>query len=391
MLGVAGAGAILLFVGGLWIYISATAVPIHPTADSVTSVTQTEASQQWSSAVERSRQVVRAGLSEQNLPGVSVAVGVGGDLVWTEGFGFADLEKKTPVTPGTRFRLGTASIPLTSAAAGLLIERKQLGLDETIQTYVPEFPEKPWPVTVRELMGHTSGLITDDGDEGPLFGKHCDRAVEALPAFADAKLHFEPGTQYYYSRFSWVLLSAAIETAADDHLLRFMNKEIFDPLGMTDTLAESTAETIEDFATPYFPRFAADPRYGPDPMRPLDLSCYAGSSAFVSTSPDLVRFALAINNGKLLQPDTVKLLQTPVRTADGKETGYGLGWDIETVSLNGQPARAVGHDGELLGGTAVTLMTFPDRGLVIAVLSNTSYAATPALAIGIAEAFTSQR
>ena len=84
----------------------------------------------------------------------------------------------------------------------------------------------------------------------------------------------------------------------------------------------------------FFPRYAADPRYGPDVMRPVDYSCYAGASAFLSTPSDLVRFGIALKNGKLLQPATVKLLQTSQRLPSGEETGYGLGWDLETVSLS---------------------------------------------------------
>ena len=101
--------------------------------------------------------MVRAALAEENLPGVSVAVGINGEIVWAEGFGWADLEKKVKVAPGTRFRIGTASVPLTSAGVGLLLEKRQLHLDDDIQTYVPAFPQKPWPVTLRQLMGHVAG------------------------------------------------------------------------------------------------------------------------------------------------------------------------------------------------------------------------------------------
>lgn len=126
-------------------------------------------------------------------------------------------------------------------------------------------------------------------------------------------------------------------------------------------------------------------------MRPIDLSCYAGSSVFVSTPSDLVRFAIAIDSGKLLQPATVALLQTSERLPSGEETGYGLGWDVETVALAGQQARWVGHDGSVLGGMVASLMTFPERGLVIAVTSNTSYADTESLALKIAQAFAAQK
>jgi CubicO group peptidase (beta-lactamase class C family) len=387
---VLGVGGLLMAIFGLQMYMSATAPTLHPEPQSVPSAMDADPSRTWADAVERSRQVVRAALSEQNLPGLSVAVGVGGEIVWAEGFGWADLESRVPVTPDTRFRIGTASIALTSAAVGLLLEKDRLKLDEEIQAYVPEFPKREWPVTLGQLMGHTAGVRTDGGDEGPLFSQQCERPVEALQHFAESKLLFEPGTQYRFSRYGWIVMSAAVEAAANQPFLTFMREQIFDPLGMHDTRADSLTKEIPDRATFYFPRYAADPRMGLHLMRPVDYSCYAGASAFLSTPSDLVRFGLAINGGKLLQPATVQLLQTSQRLPSGDETGYGLGWDLETVTLAGEQARVIGHDGDSLGGIVASLMTFPERGLVVAVTSNISYADTPALALNIAEAFEEQ-
>ena len=382
---------LLLAAGlGLYGYILGTMTPLHPTTQNVTSVTDSEPLQQWTDAVAQARQAVRAGLTDHNLPGLSVAVGKNGDVVWAEGFGWADLEKRVPVAPGTRFRIGTASTALTSAAVGLLIENGRLKLDDEIQRHVPEFPEKQWPVTLRQLMGHVAGVRTDSGDEGPLLSVHCERPVEGVPHFAERSLLFEPGTQYRYSSYGWILMSAAVEAAAGEPFLRFMRKQVFEPLGMDDTVADSTTEVIPDRATPYFPRFAADPRYGPDLMREVDYSCYAGASVFLSTPSDLVRFTMAIDSGRLLQPATVQLLQTSQRLTSGQETGYGLGWDLETVTLAGQETRLVGHDGEALGGMVASLMTFPEHSLVVAVTSNISYADTSALAVRIAQAFAEQ-
>jgi CubicO group peptidase (beta-lactamase class C family) len=380
---VLAAGGLLTAILGLFMYISVTSTPLHPEPQRVPSVMRSEASREWAAAVHRGRQIMRAGLSDRNLPGLSVAVGAGGDIVWAEGFGWASLENHEPVTPDTRFRIGTASMVLTSAAVGRLLESDRLQLDERIQRYVPEFPEQQWPVTLRQMMGHLAGVRSDGGDEGPLFSQHCQRPVEALPFFADRPLLFEPGTRYRFSRYGWIVVSAAIEAAADEPLVAFMRKAIFEPLRMADTRTDFAT----DRAASYFPRFAAEPRYGPDPMREIDYSCYSGSSVFVSTPSDLVRFGLAIIGGKLLQPATVDLLQTPQRLASGQETGYGLGWDLETVTLAGEQTRVAGHDGDALGGMVASLMTFRERGLVVAVMSNISYADTASLALSVAQAF----
>ena len=379
-----------VFVVGLFVFMNATARPLHPDPQKVPSVTQASPSREWAAGVEQGRQVARATLVAQNLPGMSVAVGAGGNLVWAEGFGWADLEKQVPVAPGTRFRIGGISMPLTSAAVGVLLEKERLHLDAEIQTYVSSFPEKQWPVTLRQLMGHMAGLRSDGGDEEPLFSQRCERTLDALPRFVEHPLRFEPGTKHQYSTFGWILVSAAVETAAKEPFFTFMRTQIFQPLGMRDTTPDSAAEPVPDRATFYHPRFAADPRYGPDLMRDGDYACSAGAGAFLSTPSDLVRFGLAITGGKLLQPATVATLQATQRLASGEDTGYGLGWDIEPVALAGETATTVGHDaGFILGGSA-SLMTFPDRGLVVAVTTNTSFADTAALASKIAQAFAGQ-
>ena len=383
-------GLLLTAILGFWGYIGATATPLHPTPREVPSVRHSAPSPRWAHTVEQGRQIIRTDLSERNLPGMSVAVGVGSNIVWAEGFGWADLEQRVPVAPDTRFRIGTASTVLTSAAVGLLLDEGRMKLDDEIQTYVPAYPQKPWPVTLRQLMGHVAGVRNDGGDEGPLLSAHCERTVEGLQAFAERSLLFEPGTQYRYSSYGWILVSAAVEAAGDEPFLRFMRKEVFEPLGMDDTEADSATESMPDRAMSYFPRFAADPRYGPDPMRPIDHSCYAGASVFVSTPSDLVRFGMAINGGRLLQPATVQLLQTSLRLPSGEETGYGLGWDLETVALSGEQMRLAGHNGELLGGMAASLITIGEPGIVVAVTSNISYADTFSTGLRIAQAFADQ-
>ena len=390
MLIATGIGTVVAFVLGLHVYVTATATPLHPDVQRVPSVAQRDPAPAWSESVDRAREIVRTALAEQNLPGLSVAVGAGGDLVWAEGFGWADLDNRVQVAPDLRFRMGTASTVLTSAAAGLLLEQERLKLDAEIQAYVPEFPRKPWPVTLAQVMSHQAGLGSDGGDESPMFSRHCERPVEALEEFADGDLRFEPGTKYRFSNYGWILVSAAIERAAGEPLLPFMRTKVFDPLGMRDTKADGATGPLTKQATPYFPRYGADPKYGLHLMRDLDFSCYSGASAFVSTPSDLVRFGLAVNGGRLLQPATVQRLQASQRLRSGEDTGYGLGWDVETVSMGGRPVRVVGHDGDLLGGQAVSLLTVPERGLVVAVMSNISYADTFAVASKLAEAFAAE-
>jgi serine beta-lactamase-like protein LACTB, mitochondrial len=387
---IAGVGLIGAAVMGVFAYLSLTAVPIHPSAQEVASAAASTPARKWTEAVERGREIVRTSVIEQNLPGISVAIGAEGEMIWAEGFGWADVENKVPVGPQTRFKLGTASTVLTSAAVGLLLEKRSLQLDDVIQMHVPAYPEKKWPVTLRQLMGHLAGISSDGGDEGPFRSEHCERPLEGLRLFADDRLRFQPGTEYRYSNYGWILVSAAVEAAAGEPFYTFMQTQVFAPLGMDDTMVDSAAETVADRAMAYFPN-AGDPRYGTDggPRR-TDYSCYAGGAAFLSTPSDLVRFGIGINNGKLLQPATVDVLQTSQRTSSGAETGYGLGWDVESVTLGGESTTVVGHDGDWMGGQVASLLTFRKHGIVVAVTSNVAYADTYGIGVKLAQAFAEQ-
>ena len=381
---------IALVVMGLYAYMTASITPLHSDPKHVSSVTSSAPLPEWARAVEQSQQLVRAFAVDKNLPGVSVAVGAGGQIVWAEGFGWADLEKRIPVTPEIRFQTGGISIPLTSAAVGLLLEKNRLHLDDEIQTHVPEYPKRQWPMTLRHVMGHVSGIHHDGGDEEPLFSQRCAKTTDALPRVAQSNLRFEPGTKYEYSTLGYVLVSAAVEAAAQEPFFSVMQKQVFGPLGMKDTTVDTWTEPVPGRAIFYFPKFAADNIYGHDVIREGDYGCLAGGGAFLTTPSDLVRFGLAVNQGKLLQPATVTLLQSAQRLASGESTGYGLGWDLDPVTLTGQATQQIGHDLESGMGGSATFITFPDRGIVVVVMSNTSFADTQSIARQIADAFAAQ-
>jgi CubicO group peptidase (beta-lactamase class C family) len=388
---VVAVGVLLAAILGLFAYINATATPLHPDPQKVPSVTRGTPPPQWAGAVEQGREIVRAGITEQNLPGLSVAVGADGDILWAEGFGYANLEDRVPVATETRFRVGTASNTLTSAAVGLLVESHALNLDEEIQAYVPDYAKKQWPVTVRQLMGNLAGVRNDAGDEESI-SEHCAQTTDGLQRFAKDALLFEPGTRYRPSSYGWILVSAAVEAAAHETFFRFMRNQVFEPAGMAATVPDSAKESIPDRTTFYFPRFGGDTRYGPELAREGDYSCFAGAGGFLSTPSDLVRFGMAFIRGKLVKPATVETLQAPQRLTSGQQTEYGLGWALETVPLAGEPTKMAGHGTrtDFLGGTT-SLLTFPERGVVVAVMSNTGFADTKSLALKVAQAFEAQR
>jgi len=266
-------GVLVAAVAAVLIHVLTVAAPLFAQAPDVPSVTKPAPSSPWAAAVDRARPIVRAAIVEQNLPGVSIAVGMGGGIVWAEGFGWRDVVTKTPVTPATRFNIGTAS-PVVASADLASLSMTNTGT-ESAAAWSPE-------------------AIGEPGED------------------------FPPLT-------------------AIRHL-------ILQPIG----LAPAEYPLPGDRATFYVPRSDDnDPRGGRRLMYMRDLACCAGGKAFYSTPSDLVRFALATN-------------------AD---------------SVNG----------ELAGGSVMSLMTRRDRGIVVAVASNIAHANTAALALKVADVFAEQK
>jgi len=329
-------------------------------------------------AVEQARPLVRALMVEENLPGLSIAVGVAGEVVWAEGFGWADFDEQLPVTPQTRFRIGSVAMPMTATAVGLLHERGLLDLDAPVRDYVPSFPEKEWPLTTRQLMGHVAGVRRYGDDEEALYRRHhCDTALDGLRLFAGDPLRFEPGTRYQYSIYGWSLVGAVVEAAAGEPFLDFLQREVLDPSQMRDTSLDDPAGPAAHRTSFYWPFAARDPSFGVEGAvrEGAENTCTQGAGALLSTPTDLVRFGLATLEGSLLRAETLATLQTPLELGSGESTGHGLGWFVREVSIGpaSGPTTAFGHGGSSVGGTT-SFVTLPEHGIVIAITTNVSFA-----------------
>ena len=364
--------------------------PIHPSVDGIESTSSAVvAPDRYSPATAESRRLARALLFQHNVPGVSVAVAVDGEVVWAEAFGWSDVESGTRLAPRTRFRLGAASKPLTAAAAALLHDRGRLDFDAPVQRYVPAYPQKQWPLTTRQLMHDVAGVHRirgDNNDAMPL--EHCDSVDDAVALLRDDPLLFEPGTRYRYSIWGWVLVSAAVEGAAGEPFDRFMVRQVFEPLGMTRTVTGETPD-MED-GPPRFnpPRALLGMRLPAEEVTRSDYSCVAGAGAFLSTPTDLARFGSVLLTPGFLTADTIAALETPGRLASGQSTTYGLGWTVGSAQLGGQPVRIVSHRGTPMGAS-VSLLVAPDLGLSIAVAASATDTATVhAFALRVADVFT---
>ena len=386
--------ALAILAGGVAFYLDATTSRAHSDPAAVPSTVGVAPDARYASAVEDARSRARLLLVQENLPSVSVAVARDGDLVWSEAFGVANLESRTPATPSTRYRLGSVSKTLTATAVALLYDRGQIDLDAPIQAYVPSYPRKRWTVTTRHLLGDVAGVHKIRGEVNDELPRGtCTGLEQALEHFRDEPLFFEPGTQYKFSTSGWILLSAAIEGAAAEPFETFMRREVFTPLGMDRTVLEGADEDA-DTVVGYFPRVAEDSRLGLQDAPAADYGCFFGAGAFLSTPSDLMRLASAMIRPKadtkrtrLLKDETIELFQTPLRLESGASTGFALGWKVDTIPLAGAQVRVVRHRGSFIGGYS-SLSLFPDHGLAVAAISSVAH--TPrvdSFALEVAEAF----
>lgn len=321
----------------------------------------------FSAAADSARTLVRDWVREGHVPGVSVAVGRGGELVWAEAFGWADLSSEVLATPRTLYPVGSISKSFTATGAAVLAERGQVDLDAPVQTYLPEFPEKRWPITTGQLMGHIAGMIRSRGMAETLRQAQCDDAMAAVAVVTEDTLLFEPGTKWRYSNFGYRLVGAVVESVAGEPFLEFMDREVFTPAGMARTVPDLGDEGPDE-AVKYDRASMGTLRRGQD----VDMSCSMAPGGFLSTPSDLVRFAHALLSGDIVQSETLELLWTPQELASGARTAYGYGWGINDVRLGEDEdgtTPMIGHGGAVLGGRA-TLMILPEEDMVVAVMTN---------------------
>jgi serine beta-lactamase-like protein LACTB, mitochondrial len=297
----------------------------------------------------------------RGIPGLALSVAIDGKLVYSQGFGYADLEEHVSAKPTTKFRIGSISKPLTATALMELVEAGKIDLDAPIQKYVPSFPHKD--VTVRMVGGHLGGIRHYKDGEMEI-QRHYDNVQEGLKIFEKDPLIDKPGNKFHYSSYGYNLLSAAIESASGEPFLTYMQEHVFTPMGLTHTTADQNTLIIEERS-----RFYDLTKDGHEENAPyVDNSYKWAGGGFLSTSEDLVHFGSQLLQPGFLKESSLQLLFTSQTTNSGEETHYGIGWGIHK-GPGGE--RMYEHSGGSVGGTS-QLIVFPDSHVVIALVTNTS-------------------
>ena len=311
------------------------------------------------------RTAVLEEMGRRGIPGLSLAIVEAGTVRYEAGFGFADVENGVPARPETVYRLASVSKPMTATAVLKLYEQGRLDLDAPVSRSCPDFPEKPWPVTARQLLCHQGGIRHYRSDE-PTVTRRFSSFAESLALFRDDPLLFEPGTAVRYSTYGYNLLGCAAAGAAGKGFLALLRESVFEPAGMANARDDDQRELIPGRAQGYV-------RDGEGRLENSDLtdtSYKVPGGGLCATAADVARFGSALVSGRLLQPTTLELMLTRQTTRDGRVTGYGLG--LAVAERDGR--REASHQGgQERVSTVVYLLadrSVAERGRAVAILTN---------------------
>jgi CubicO group peptidase (beta-lactamase class C family) len=306
------------------------------------------------------------------VPGAAVLLLHDGQTVIRRAYGLADLEQGAPVTPATNFRLASVTKQFTAAAILLLAEDGLLGLDDPARNWLPSLPAASAAVTIRQLLTHTSGLVDyEDVIPASMTAQLHDANVLELLETQD-RAYFPPGTAWRYSNGGYALLALVIERVSGGLFADFLRERVFQPLGMTGTVAhQEGVSTVANRAFGYSDVNGAWERTDQGPT-----SAVLGDGGIYSSIDDLAKWDAALDDDRLLGTESRRLAFAPATPTDDPAVDYGFGWRITGDSL--------WHSGETMGFRNV-IVRFPGRRMTVVILTNRHEGEPYRMALSVAE------
>jgi CubicO group peptidase (beta-lactamase class C family) len=302
--------------------------------------------------------------NEGTQPGAAVLVIQNGQVVFLQGFGYADIDSDVRISAESSFRLGSVSKQFTTTAIAVLAEEGKLNFDDLLTDHIPELDT--WPgVTIRHLMEHTSGIPSyyEKGyyenldQDGPM--AKMSELVEIMSLYPEAD--FSPGEKYVYNNAAYELLAIIVERASGVSFAEFLNEKVFSPAGMaTATTFSSSRPDIPNRVIGYS---KTDTGYE---LNDFDvLNDMLGSGGVYASLKDFIAWDSSLYANSVVSDETLAAMYTSAQLGNGKSTGYGLGWRVGTFHGH----RRVGHGGSWVG-FRTHIARYPDENLTIVVLSN---------------------
>jgi CubicO group peptidase (beta-lactamase class C family) len=303
-----------------------------------------------------------AAYQHTDTPGCAAGVEAPGHDTWTAAYGMADLEHNVANTPSTVFEAGSVSKQFTAAAVLLLVDRGQVSLDDNIRKYFPEIPEYERPITVRELLNHTSGL-RDWGEVESIAGwprttRDYTHAHVLEIISRQHALNYPPGDAWSYTNSGYNLAAMLVERVSGMTLQAFCHKEFFEPLGMNST------QWRDDFRRIVLNRAIAYSKRDSEWRQLMPFEDIYGNGGLLTTVGDLLKWNSNLTSGKL-HASLFGLMQKPGSLTNGQSINYGFGLFL----MKFEGLAEVSHSGATAGYRA-WLGRFPAKGLSIAILCN---------------------
>ncbi len=298
----------------------------------------------------------------KNVASISAGVLHKGKIIWLGAKGYADLSHHVPATPQTVYRIASISKIITAVAVMQLWEKGKLNLDADARKYIPYFPRKRWKFTVRQILRHTAGLRSYKPGEfnSTVFYPTTRDAVDVI---SSDSLVYKPGTNFIYTTLGYNLLAAIIEYVSGMKFIEYLRKNIFYPAGMTSTYAEYQKEIIPNKASGYDKNKFRKIQNAPM----ADLSIKFAGGGLVSTSEDILRFANALLDGKLIKYSTLDTMLVKTKLPNGRMIESGLGFEIKRDSHGN---KFFGHYGFGTGFISL-LAIYPEDSSAVVDLINT--------------------
>ncbi len=319
-----------------------------------------------------------APFARTDAPGCLVAVFRAGTILYTSGFGMADISHGIPLTDTTRMPIASTSKQFTAMAALLLEAEGRIRLKDDIRRYIPELPVFGQPITIRHLLNHTSGLR----DSWNLFDMAGWRTSD-VETQADLlwllrrqeSLNHPTGTEFLYNNTGYALLALLVERVSGTAFRRFVTERVFDPLGMAHSdVKADVGQVVQGLATGYWGHDPAALRVARPPFS------FTGPTGVVTTMRDLARWDANFYAPRVGTPALLDSMSTPQRLDDGTTIGYGMGLFIGTH----RGRRVISHAGSDPGYKS-DFIRFPEDSLSVAVVCNAFDIAPTPLALQVAD------
>lgn len=303
--------------------------------------------------------------NENNVIGATAGYSVNGETVWQASSGYTDQKTQQAFTTTTITRLASIAKPMTAIAVMQLVEQGLIDLDVPIQTYIPDYPKQAsTQITTRHLLSHTSGIGGYKNGKEAETKKEYATLYNALVIFKERELLFEPGTRFNYTTYGYTVLGAIVEKVTGGSFGAYLQKNIWDKAGMTNTGVEKFGQKKQGQSSLYHQNSKGKTKAGTE----NNLSNRLPGGGVYSTLEDMLKFGNAIINNTFVKESTMNLMREH-HSLEKERNGYGFGWFLYNPKPN--EGGIIGHSGEQTG-SSTQLVIVPGLKTVVVILSNTS-------------------